>query len=192
MIRFRERSLYFSQKISDHMLSILQQHGFVGGVQGCSLDLSPTELLPVGFFYIKLRSNWLFSLFLKHYSLKKHFFCFPVIVLDMASVFEEHHLCHNSSQLTSEQFCNAEGIYVLDENKFIFNKVLVGRTAKARFRITNKSKVHCGLNMGIRCVGPKVRLSKLSLITWINEFRSQKMKKHGMCLLTDISKCGGV
>ncbi|XP_075327326.1 hydrocephalus-inducing protein homolog [Odontesthes bonariensis] len=75
--------------------------------------------------------------------------------LDMASIFEEHHLCHNSSQLSSEQFCNAEGIYVLDENKFIFNKVLVGRTAKARFRITNKSKVHCGLNMAIRCVGPK-------------------------------------
>uniref|UniRef100_A0A3B4VD89 HYDIN axonemal central pair apparatus protein n=1 Tax=Seriola dumerili TaxID=41447 RepID=A0A3B4VD89_SERDU len=63
--------------------------------------------------------------------------CKPGIVLDMASIFEEHHLCHNSRQLSSEQFCNAEGIYVLDENKFIFNKVLVRQTAQARFKLTN-------------------------------------------------------
>uniref|UniRef100_A0A3Q3MLA1 HYDIN axonemal central pair apparatus protein n=1 Tax=Mastacembelus armatus TaxID=205130 RepID=A0A3Q3MLA1_9TELE len=63
--------------------------------------------------------------------------------LDMASIFEEHHLCHNSRQLSSEQFCNAEGIYVLDENKFIFNKVIVGQTAKARLKFTNNKKVPC-------------------------------------------------
>lgn len=75
----------------------------------------------------------------------------------MASIFEEHHLCHNNSQLSSEQFCNAESIYVRDENKFIFNKVLVGRTAQARFKLTNNSKVPCVLNLAIRYVGVKVR-----------------------------------
>lgn len=88
------------------------------------------------------------------------FFGFPGIALDMASIFEEHHLCHNSSQLSSEQFCNAEGIYVREENKFIFNKVLVGRTAQARFKLTNNNKVPCVLSLAIKCVGARVRRVK--------------------------------
>ncbi|KAM6936867.1 hydrocephalus-inducing protein homolog [Xenentodon cancila] len=79
--------------------------------------------------------------------------CKPEISLDMASIFEEHHLCHNSSQLSSEQFCNADSIYVLDENKFIFNKVRVKQTAQARFKLTNSSKVPCTLRLAITCVG---------------------------------------
>ncbi|KAG7229797.1 hypothetical protein INR49_012446 [Caranx melampygus] len=81
--------------------------------------------------------------------------CKPGVVLDMSSIFEEHHQCHNSAQLSSEQFCNAEGIYVLDENKFIFNKVLVMQTAQARFKLTNNSKVPCVLSMAIKYVGGK-------------------------------------
>ncbi|XP_027128846.1 hydrocephalus-inducing protein homolog isoform X3 [Larimichthys crocea] len=76
--------------------------------------------------------------------------CRPGITLDMASIFEEHHQCNNSSQLSSEQFCNAEGIYVQEENKFVFNKVLVGQTARARFKLTNNSKVPCVLSLAIR------------------------------------------
>lgn len=79
----------------------------------------------------------------------------------MASIFEEHHLCHNSSQLSSEQFCNAEGIYIREENKFIFNKVLVGRTAQARFKVTNNSKVPCVLSLAIKYVATKVSHVKL-------------------------------
>ncbi|XP_023811732.1 hydrocephalus-inducing protein homolog isoform X1 [Oryzias latipes] len=82
--------------------------------------------------------------------------CRPGILLDMTSIFEEHHLCQHSSQLSSEPFCNAAGIYVLNENKFIFNKVLVGQTAKARFRLTNNSKVPCVLSLAVRNVGAKV------------------------------------
>ncbi|CAJ1057505.1 hydrocephalus-inducing protein homolog isoform X2 [Xyrichtys novacula] len=79
----------------------------------------------------------------------------PGIALDTASIFEEHHLCTNSSQLSSEQFCDAKGIYVRDENKFVFNKVLVGQTAEARFKFTNNSKVPCVLSMAIRYVSTK-------------------------------------
>ncbi|XP_053175951.1 hydrocephalus-inducing protein homolog [Scomber japonicus] len=82
--------------------------------------------------------------------------CKPGIALDMASIFEEHHMCHNSSELSSEQFCNAEGIYMLEENKFIFNKILVGRTAQARLKFTNNSKVPCVLNLAIKYAGVKV------------------------------------
>ncbi|XP_022605572.1 hydrocephalus-inducing protein homolog [Seriola dumerili] len=84
-------------------------------------------------------------------------------LLDMASIFEEHHLCHNSRQLSSEQFCNAEGIYVLDENKFIFNKVLVRQTAQARFKLTNNSKVPCVLSLAIKYGGTKVRHSSRNM-----------------------------
>lgn len=81
--------------------------------------------------------------------------CKPGIVLNKASIFEEHHLCCSSSQLSSEQFCNAKGIFVLDENKFIFNKILVGQTSRARFKLTNSSKVPCMLSLAIRSAGPK-------------------------------------
>lgn len=83
--------------------------------------------------------------------------------MDPQSIFEEHYLCKNSSQLSSEQFCNAEGIFALDEETFIFNKVLVGQTAKARFKLTNNSKVPCTLNLAIKYGGTKVRLLKLSV-----------------------------
>jgi hypothetical protein len=33
------------------------------------------------------------------------------------------------------------GIYSEEENKFIFNNVIVGRTAKARFKLINTNKV---------------------------------------------------
>nr|XP_046249402.1 hydrocephalus-inducing protein homolog [Scatophagus argus] len=81
--------------------------------------------------------------------------CKPGIVLDVASIFEEHHLCHNSSQLSSEQFCNADGIYVREENKFIFNKVLIGQTAQARLKLANNRKVPCVLSLAIKNAGFK-------------------------------------
>ncbi|XP_034444093.1 hydrocephalus-inducing protein homolog [Hippoglossus hippoglossus] len=81
--------------------------------------------------------------------------CKPDIALDMASIFEEHHLCPNSRQLSSEQFNEAKGIYVLDENKFIFNKVLVRGTVQARFKLTNSSKVPCVLSLSIKYGGGK-------------------------------------
>ncbi|XP_069028847.1 hydrocephalus-inducing protein homolog [Embiotoca jacksoni] len=77
------------------------------------------------------------------------------IVLDMATIFEEHHMCHNSSQLLSEPFCDAEGVFILDENKFIFNKVLVGRTATARFKMSNNNNVPCVVSLAIRHMGAK-------------------------------------
>lgn len=78
--------------------------------------------------------------------------------MDIVSIFEEHRVCRSSSQLSSEQFCSAKGIYVQDENKFIFNKAVVGRTSRARFKLINSSKVPCEINLGIRQAGAKVRL----------------------------------
>ncbi|XP_077372587.1 hydrocephalus-inducing protein homolog [Festucalex cinctus] len=82
--------------------------------------------------------------------------CRPGIVLDLTSIFEEHHLCPSMSHLSSEPFFSAEQVFILDENKFIFNKVLVGRTSQARLKLTNNSKVPYTLNLGIRYVGIKM------------------------------------
>nr|XP_054593766.1 hydrocephalus-inducing protein homolog [Nothobranchius furzeri] len=81
--------------------------------------------------------------------------CKPAIDLDTTFIFEEHFLCHSRSQLSSDQFREAEGIYVVDENKFVFNKIQVGRTAQARFRMTNTNNVSCRLKLAIRSVRPQ-------------------------------------
>lgn len=78
------------------------------------------------------------------------FVFFPGILLDMASIFEENYLCHTSQDLLSEQFHNTDGVFVLNENKLSFNKVLVGRTAKTRLKFSNNSKVPCVINLFIK------------------------------------------
>lgn len=75
----------------------------------------------------------------------------------MPTIFEEHYICPNSSQLTSEKYSNAKGIYIQEENKFLFNKVLVGQTTRARFKLTNNGKVPCMLNFSVRHIAARVR-----------------------------------
>ncbi|KTG35348.1 hypothetical protein cypCar_00023228 [Cyprinus carpio] len=79
--------------------------------------------------------------------------CIPGIAsTDIASIFEEHRVCKNSSMLQCEQYQDSMGIYVQDENKFVFNNVLVGHSAKAQFRLTNPGKVSCELSLVIKTV----------------------------------------
>ncbi|KAM8861524.1 hydrocephalus-inducing protein homolog isoform 3-T3 [Synchiropus picturatus] len=82
--------------------------------------------------------------------------CKPGIVMDLASIFEEHNLCQNSSQLSFEHICNEEGTYIVDESKFVFARVLVGRSGQARFKITNDTKVPCTLGLAINYFGIKL------------------------------------
>ncbi|TRY66381.1 hypothetical protein DNTS_003349 [Danionella cerebrum] len=77
--------------------------------------------------------------------------CLPGIAsTDFASIFEEHRICQYSSMLQCEQFRDSPCVYVQEENKFIFNSVLVGQSAKARFRLTNPGKVLCELTLAIK------------------------------------------
>lgn len=75
---------------------------------------------------------------------------------DIASIFEEHRLCKNSNMLQCEQYQEAMGIYVQEENKFVFNNVLVSQSAKARFRLTNPGKIPCKLSLQVKAVISKV------------------------------------
>ncbi|XP_027883649.1 hydrocephalus-inducing protein homolog isoform X2 [Xiphophorus couchianus] len=81
--------------------------------------------------------------------------CRPGLVIDPEYIFEEHYVCQNSNQLSSEQFANVEGIFVMDEKIFFYNKVLVGKTSKARFKLINNSKVPCTVNLAFKYGGIK-------------------------------------
>ncbi|XP_053479109.1 hydrocephalus-inducing protein homolog [Ictalurus furcatus] len=79
--------------------------------------------------------------------------CMPGIAHeDIASIFEEHRLCKNSNMLQCKHYQEAMGIYIQDENKFVFNNVLVGQSAKARFRLTNPGKIACKLSLQVKAV----------------------------------------
>ena len=62
---------------------------------------------------------------------------------DLGSIFEEHRVVKNLSVfLNNHQLAlDGGGVFGEDENKFIFGQVLVGRKAKARFKISNRNKV---------------------------------------------------
>ncbi|XP_047008963.2 hydrocephalus-inducing protein homolog isoform X3 [Ictalurus punctatus] len=85
--------------------------------------------------------------------------CMPGIAHeDIASIFEEHRLCKNSNMLQCKHYQEAMGIYIQDENKFVFNNVLVGQSSKARFRLTNPGKIPCKLSLQVKTV-----LNKMSM-----------------------------
>ena len=70
--------------------------------------------------------------------------CIPTInVDDIGSIFEEHRVCKNLSVWQHTNQCSAEvgGVFGEEERKFVFNNVIVGRKAKARFKISNTNKV---------------------------------------------------
>ncbi|XP_077982980.1 hydrocephalus-inducing protein homolog isoform X2 [Glandiceps talaboti] len=72
--------------------------------------------------------------------------CVPGIDLnDIGAIFEEHRICKNLSVFLNNHTLELDsgGVYGEDENKFVFGNVIVGRKAKARFKIVNSNKVPC-------------------------------------------------
>ena len=65
--------------------------------------------------------------------------------MDVASIFEEHRICRELGVLGQYQFHedNCVGVYGERERRFAFKGVIVGRVAKARFKICNPNKVSC-------------------------------------------------
>ncbi|CAL8374755.1 unnamed protein product, partial [Arctogadus glacialis] len=75
----------------------------------------------------------------------------PGLGQDTSSIFEEHRLCPSAGQLRSEPFASAPGVYVVQDNTFVFHNVLAaGGGARARFRLTNTGLVPCQLLLAIK------------------------------------------
>ena len=73
----------------------------------------------------------------------------------MGSVFEEHRICKNLSVWQQSHATETGGVYGEEENKFVFNNVLVGAKTKARFKLTNTNKVPCVVLCSIKPVATK-------------------------------------
>lgn len=76
---------------------------------------------------------------------------------DVGSIFEEHRICSNTNLCQILQTVQDKGVFITDENKFIFTNVLVGHRATARFKIRNVGKVPCNVVLSIRPISGKVR-----------------------------------
>ncbi|XP_035679087.1 LOW QUALITY PROTEIN: hydrocephalus-inducing protein homolog [Branchiostoma floridae] len=79
--------------------------------------------------------------------------CIPSInTSDIGAIFEEHRIVQNSqaSEMLSQLQLESGGMYVEEDNKFVFNNVMVGRKARARFQITNTNKVPCDVAFSVK------------------------------------------
>ena len=79
------------------------------------------------------------------------------VVDDIESIFEEHRICSNVNLCQTPQTMRDKGVYVRDENKFIFTDVRVGHRATARFKIHNVNKVPCNVVLSIKPIAGEVR-----------------------------------
>ncbi|XP_070194710.1 hydrocephalus-inducing protein homolog isoform X4 [Littorina saxatilis] len=88
--------------------------------------------------------------------------CIPSINIDdIGCVFEEHRICKNLSVWQHTMDDESGGVYGEEEKKFLFNNVIVGRKAKARFKISNTTKVPCDVVFQLKPVtlkgAPKIQ-----------------------------------
>ncbi|XP_016051807.1 PREDICTED: hydrocephalus-inducing protein homolog [Miniopterus natalensis] len=83
--------------------------------------------------------------------------CLPAFVTDNnASIFEEHQICSSANLSSTLQATESRGLFVEDENKFIFSNVLVGQQVKARFKISNVGKITCDVNIVVKPISNKI------------------------------------
>ncbi|XP_064020122.1 hydrocephalus-inducing protein homolog [Pogoniulus pusillus] len=84
--------------------------------------------------------------------------CLPAFVTnDVESIFEEYQICSSSNLHQVLQTVEAEGVFVRDDNKFVFTNVLVGHQATARFKIANMNKVPCDVLLSIKPITRKLK-----------------------------------
>ncbi|NXQ99391.1 HYDIN protein, partial [Sagittarius serpentarius] len=97
--------------------------------------------------------------------------CLPAFVVDdIESIFEEHRICSNVNLCQILQTVQDKGVFITDENKFIFTSVLVGHRATARFKIRNVDKVPCDVVLSIKPIPGKLN-SRVSDIFEVDPVR---------------------
>ncbi|XP_066051005.1 hydrocephalus-inducing protein homolog [Chamaea fasciata] len=76
--------------------------------------------------------------------------CLPGLVEDVLSIFEKYPICRSTDLSRKLRSVEGVGLFIRDENKFIFNKVLVAQEAEAHFSIYNASSLPCDVVLSIR------------------------------------------
>ncbi|XP_077145064.1 hydrocephalus-inducing protein homolog isoform X4 [Ranitomeya variabilis] len=90
--------------------------------------------------------------------------CTPGFVTDdIASIFEEHRIVGDARVLQCLPPLQSGGIYLQEENRFLFWNVLVGQTSTARFKIINSGKVTCDVALTVKPLSAKsvARISEI-------------------------------
>ncbi|XP_064242784.1 hydrocephalus-inducing protein homolog isoform X2 [Passer domesticus] len=76
--------------------------------------------------------------------------CLPGFAEDVMLIFEEYPICSSTDLSRKLQSVKGLGLFIRDENKFIFNKVLVGQEAEAHFSIYSASSLPCDVVLSIK------------------------------------------
>ncbi|XP_027525909.1 hydrocephalus-inducing protein-like [Corapipo altera] len=78
--------------------------------------------------------------------------CFPALVEDVTSIFEQYPIHNNVNLRQTLQSVQGNGVFIRDDNKFIFTKVQVGQRVTARFKISNGNSVPCDVVLSIKAM----------------------------------------
>ncbi|CAF3321831.1 unnamed protein product [Rotaria socialis] len=84
------------------------------------------------------------------YKLKSELIVPQIDTSDLSSIFEEHRLVRNLSSFQNIADSVTGGVYGEEERRFQFRNVIVGRTSKARYKITNSQKVPVDITLALR------------------------------------------
>ncbi|XP_015472381.1 hydrocephalus-inducing protein-like [Parus major] len=76
--------------------------------------------------------------------------CLPAFVEDVLLIFEEYPICSSINLSRKLLSVNGLGLFVRDDNKFIFSKVLVGQEGEAHFNIYNATGLPCDVVLSIK------------------------------------------
>ncbi|XP_077028979.1 hydrocephalus-inducing protein homolog [Agelaius phoeniceus] len=76
--------------------------------------------------------------------------CLPALVEDVASIFKEYLICSSADLDHKLQSVKGTGLFVRNENRFIFSKVQVGQETEAHFNIYNASRLPCDVVLSIK------------------------------------------
>ena len=76
---------------------------------------------------------------------------------DIAAIFEEHGVCQSLGVLGPQLFHSEDciGVYGEAEQRFAFKSIAVGKTARARFKISNTNKIPCDIKLTVSAASNK-------------------------------------
>ncbi|XP_032925447.1 hydrocephalus-inducing protein homolog isoform X2 [Catharus ustulatus] len=83
--------------------------------------------------------------------------CLPAFIEDVMLTFEEYPICSSTNLSHKLQSVKGTGLFVRDENKFVFTKVLVGQESEAHFNIYSASGLPCDVVLSIKPLPGKVK-----------------------------------
>ncbi|XP_072790628.1 hydrocephalus-inducing protein homolog [Taeniopygia guttata] len=76
--------------------------------------------------------------------------CLPGFSEDVMLIFKEYPICSSINLSHMLQSVTGTGLFIRDENQFIFHKVLVGQEAEAHFKIYSASRLPCDVVLSIK------------------------------------------